>query len=199
MTATWARLNMTATVLPVVAWLILLAGVAGEAVALLALYFKWTSAVAGIFVLSSAIALLAAAAAAPVWNLVSFYVPEWRQSLKLRLPWYIEYLILAEKIRLRINEGTYPVNEQIPGDAELAQETGASQYAVLMALQLLKDLGWLSFRKGEGIFVNPPEKRLTDPRNIARWLRGRTHRAAEPEDRPDRDSSQDPDVSGPAE
>jgi hypothetical protein len=164
---------MTATVLPLVAWLILLAGVAGETVALLALYFKWTSAVAGVFVLVSAVALLAATAAAPTWNLVSFYLPGWRGFLKLRFPWYMEYPVVAERILRRIPDGTYAVGERIPDDIELMQESGASQYAVLGALKLLRDLGWLSFRKGEGIFVNPPEDRI-DPGNISRWLKGRT-------------------------
>jgi DNA-binding transcriptional MocR family regulator len=61
-----------------------------------------------------------------------------------------KYLHLAQTVRRRIQDGTYPSGERIPGEHELAEEFSISRPTVVRALELLKRDGWLESRQGFG-------------------------------------------------
>ena len=70
-----------------------------------------------------------------------------------------KYRELAEMIRARITDGTYPVGSRMPTEVDLMEETGYSRDTVRAAVKLLKDSGWLTVTHGLGTYVNPPELR----------------------------------------
>jgi len=70
-----------------------------------------------------------------------------------------KYRQLAELIRQRILDGTYPAGSRLPTEYEWVEETGYGRDTVRSAVKLLKDSGWLTVTHGLGTYVNPPELR----------------------------------------
>lgn len=64
---------------------------------------------------------------------------------------------IAKKIRVRVNNGFYQPGVKLPTIDDLIsdQEIGGSRVTVLNAIELLKQEGLLTARRGSGIFVNP--------------------------------------------
>lgn len=70
----------------------------------------------------------------------------------------MRYLELAEQLRSRIAQGAYvPTGGAIESEAELARDHRVSRVTVRRALELLRDEGLLTSRRGAGWFV------VTDP------------------------------------
>ncbi|MFA1544028.1 GntR family transcriptional regulator [Actinomadura monticuli] len=67
------------------------------------------------------------------------------------------YVQLANLIRSRIQNGTYPLDRRIPSVAELVQETGLANTTVQQGLRILKDEGILRAVPGRGTFAVKPD------------------------------------------
>jgi GntR family transcriptional regulator len=63
------------------------------------------------------------------------------------------YLQLADLIRRRIADGTYPPRQRIPSEVTFVQETGFARDTVRKAIALLVDEGRLYIVRGLGTFV----------------------------------------------
>jgi len=66
-------------------------------------------------------------------------VPLWRQ--------------VADVIRARIDDGTYPPGRAIPSLVKLTAEFGVAQMTTLKAIRSLKDEGLLAGTPGRGTYV----------------------------------------------
>lgn len=64
-----------------------------------------------------------------------------------------KFIRLAETLRARIADGTYPPGTRIPSEPQLSREHGISRPTVVRALELLKRDGWLEARQGYGTVV----------------------------------------------
>jgi DNA-binding GntR family transcriptional regulator len=69
------------------------------------------------------------------------------------------YVQLAELLRQRIADGTYPVGSRMPTEIDLMEESGYSRDTVRSAVKLLSGSGWVTVTHGLGTYVNPPEDR----------------------------------------
>ncbi len=69
--------------------------------------------------------------------------------------------MLAEVIRQRIIDGTYPVDSRIPAELDLMEESEYSRDTVRSAVKMLVGEGWLRISRGLGTYVNRPEERKT--------------------------------------
>jgi DNA-binding GntR family transcriptional regulator len=69
------------------------------------------------------------------------------------------YRQLAEELRQRIEDGTYPVGGRMPTEVDLIEATGYARDTVRAAMRLLREAGWVTVTHGLGTFVNPPEDR----------------------------------------
>lgn len=67
------------------------------------------------------------------------------------------YVQLANILRSRIEDGTYPPNRAIPSVAALIEEFSLSTMTVQKSVKVLKDEGRLRAVKGRGTFVVPQE------------------------------------------
>jgi DNA-binding GntR family transcriptional regulator len=65
------------------------------------------------------------------------------------------YVQLADVLRSRIEDGTYPPRGRIPSEPTLVQETGFARDTVRKAVALLIDEGRLYIVRGLGTFVSP--------------------------------------------
>lgn len=63
------------------------------------------------------------------------------------------YQQIADVIRQRIKDGTYPPRRAIPSEAGLEEEFSVSRKTVRKAIELLKEEGVLESRMGRGTFV----------------------------------------------
>jgi GntR family transcriptional regulator len=63
------------------------------------------------------------------------------------------YIQLAELLRKRIDDGTYPPRTRIPSEVTLVQETGFARDTVRKSVALLVDEGRLYIVRGLGTFV----------------------------------------------
>ncbi|MFJ4902780.1 GntR family transcriptional regulator [Streptomyces sp. NPDC088727] len=68
-----------------------------------------------------------------------------------------KYLRLAETIRQRITDGTYPVGQRVPSERQLAEGEGAARRTITRAFDLLKNEGWLEAKKASGTVARNPE------------------------------------------
>jgi GntR family transcriptional regulator len=66
-----------------------------------------------------------------------------------------KHVQLADWIRARIADGTYPPRSRIPSEVTFTQETGFARDTVRKAVQLLVDEGRLYIVRGLGTFVTP--------------------------------------------
>jgi GntR family transcriptional regulator len=67
------------------------------------------------------------------------------------------YIQLADVLRRRIEDGTYPPRGRIPSEISLVQETGFARDTVRKAIALLIDEKRLYIVRGLGTFVSPKE------------------------------------------
>jgi GntR family transcriptional regulator len=68
-----------------------------------------------------------------------------------------KHVQLANWIRGKIDDGTYPPRSRIPSEATFVQETGFARDTVRKGVQLLVDEGRLYIVRGLGTFVSPPK------------------------------------------
>jgi GntR family transcriptional regulator len=68
-----------------------------------------------------------------------------------------KHVQLANYLRARIADGTYPPRSRIPSEPTLVQETGFARDTVRKSVQLLIDDGLVHIVKGLGTFVSPIE------------------------------------------
>lgn len=61
--------------------------------------------------------------------------------------------LIGEKMKNFILDGTWPLNEKIPSEGELANTFGVNRFTVRMALQKLNMIGVLETRAGDGTYV----------------------------------------------
>jgi DNA-binding GntR family transcriptional regulator len=67
-----------------------------------------------------------------------------------------KHVQLADYIRARIDDGTYPPRTRIPSEAHWTQETGFARDTVRKAIALLVEQGRLYIVRGLGTFVAVP-------------------------------------------
>jgi DNA-binding GntR family transcriptional regulator len=79
------------------------------------------------------------------------------EEIDLEGPDYL-YEQIAQIIRARIADGTYPPRRRIPSEAELSQMFGVSRPTARHALQLLIDEGLVVPRVGRGTYVKEPDQ-----------------------------------------
>jgi DNA-binding GntR family transcriptional regulator len=65
------------------------------------------------------------------------------------------YVQLADALRARIDDGTYPPRTRVPSEVSLVQETGFARETVRKAMALLIDEGRVYVVRGLGTFVSP--------------------------------------------
>ena len=76
-----------------------------------------------------------------------------RMPIELGRPDVPKHVQLADYLRTRIDDGTYPGGSRIPSEAHWVQETGFARDTVRKAIQLLVDDGRLYIVRGLGTFV----------------------------------------------
>jgi DNA-binding GntR family transcriptional regulator len=67
-----------------------------------------------------------------------------------------KYVQVADKIRDKIRNGEYRVNDPLPSTRELIAEHGVSYGTLREALRDLKAEGLIEGRQGDGVYVLPP-------------------------------------------
>ena len=75
--------------------------------------------------------------------------------IELDRPDVPKHVQLADWIRARIADGTYPPRARIPSEAHFVQETGFARDTVRKSFTLLIDEGRLYQVRGLGTFVSP--------------------------------------------
>jgi GntR family transcriptional regulator len=64
-----------------------------------------------------------------------------------------QYAQIAEALRTRINDGTYPPGSLLPSEPRLADELGVSRVTINKAITLLRASGDVKVRRGSGTYV----------------------------------------------
>ena len=75
--------------------------------------------------------------------------------MKLDRPDVPKHVQLADYLRARINDGTYPPRAKLPSEVSLVQETGFARDTVRKAMAVLVDEGRVYVVRGLGTFVGP--------------------------------------------
>lgn len=70
-----------------------------------------------------------------------------------KIPLYLE---LYNKIRIDIENGTYPFGEKLPSETELISMYNASRITIRKAISMLANDGYVSVRQGHGTIVASP-------------------------------------------
>ena len=68
-----------------------------------------------------------------------------------------KHVQLADYLRARIDDGTYPPRAKLPSEVTLVQETGFARDTVRKAIAVLLDEGRVYVVRGLGTFVNPAD------------------------------------------
>ena len=66
-----------------------------------------------------------------------------------------KHVQLADYLRARIDDGTYPPRAKLPSEVTLVQETGFARDTVRKAFAVLVDEGRVYVVRGLGTFVGP--------------------------------------------
>jgi DNA-binding GntR family transcriptional regulator len=69
------------------------------------------------------------------------------------------FMAIADELRARIEDGTYPPDGRLPSIADLIHEYGAARETVRKAVRLLAEQGLVEVVPGKGAFVTRPEER----------------------------------------
>lgn len=72
------------------------------------------------------------------------------------------YHSVAERIKARIKDGTYPPGTRLPGERELADQFDVSRVTVREAEIALQALGYVSIKTGSGVYVADRAARYAD-------------------------------------
>ena len=75
--------------------------------------------------------------------------------MKLDRPDVPKHVQLADYLRARMDDGTYPPRAKLPSEVSLVQETGFARDTVRKAMAVLVDEGRVYVVRGLGTFVNP--------------------------------------------
>ena len=75
--------------------------------------------------------------------------------MKLDRPDVPKHVQLADYLRARIDDGTYPPRAKLPSEVTLVQETGFARDTVRKAFAVLLDEGRVYVVRGLGTFVGP--------------------------------------------
>jgi GntR family transcriptional regulator len=75
--------------------------------------------------------------------------------VKLDRPDVPKHVQLADYLRARIDDGTYPPRAKLPSEVTLVQETGFARDTVRKAIAVLLDEGRVYVVRGLGTFVGP--------------------------------------------
>jgi len=68
-----------------------------------------------------------------------------------------KHVQLADYLRARIDDGTYPPRARLPSEVTLVQETGFARDTVRKAVAVLLDEGRVYVVRGLGTFVSPSD------------------------------------------
>jgi GntR family transcriptional regulator len=99
------------------------------------------------------------------YNLGDYQVP----MIEAQKPQYVQ---IADLLRSRIEDGTYPAGSQMPSEPELSTELGVSRVTVNRAITMLRSTGDVKVKRGAGTFVRRVPKINRDA--VARYAaRGR--------------------------
>jgi GntR family transcriptional regulator len=81
-----------------------------------------------------------------------------------------QYMQIADLLRSRIEDGTYPAGAQMPSEPELAAELQVSRVTVNRAVGILRSTGHVKVKRGAGTYVRnlPKIKRDAQKRYAAR-------------------------------
>ena len=77
--------------------------------------------------------------------------------MKLDRPDVPKHVQLADYLRARIDDGTYPPRAKLPSEATLVQETGFARDTVRKGIAVLLDEGRVYDVRGLGTFVSPAD------------------------------------------
>lgn len=69
------------------------------------------------------------------------------------------YHSVAESIKAKIQDGTWPPGTRLPGERELADQFDVSRVTIREAEIALQALGFVSIKTGSGVYVMDPEER----------------------------------------
>jgi GntR family transcriptional regulator len=85
------------------------------------------------------------------------------------------YREIADHLRDRILDGTYPAGQPLPSEEQLAREFGVSRPTVRQGVSELRAAGLVEVLMGRGMFVRSPHARptMTRPRGLRRDADGR--------------------------
>ncbi len=75
--------------------------------------------------------------------------------MKLDRPDVPKHVQLADYLRARIDDGTYPPRAKLPSEVTLVQETGFARNTVRKAMAVLLEEGRVYVVRGLGTFVSP--------------------------------------------
>ena len=70
-------------------------------------------------------------------------------------------MAIADELRSRIEDGTYPPDGRLPSIADLIHEYGSARETVRKAVHKLADEGYVDIVPGKGAFVIPESERTT--------------------------------------
>jgi GntR family transcriptional regulator len=73
-----------------------------------------------------------------------------------------QYAQIAELLRSRIEDGTYPAGSLLPSEPRLAEELGVSRVTVNRAITLLRSSGDVKVRRGSGTYIRSLPRILRD-------------------------------------
>lgn len=68
-----------------------------------------------------------------------------------------EYVLLADHLAEKIENGEWPVGSRIPGERSLSAEYGVALDTIRKATQILRDRGLVQTLRSKGTFVVPQE------------------------------------------
>lgn len=94
---------------------------------------------------------------------------------------------IAAVLRSEINDGTWPPDSKLPGEAQLIERFGAAQGTVRRALASLQAEGLIEARKGSGTFVcafKPIVRNAVRRLSAQQWGKGTSIWASDIENRP---------------
>jgi GntR family transcriptional regulator len=85
------------------------------------------------------------------------------------------YREIADHLRDRILDGTYPAGQPLPSEEQLAREFGVSRPTVRQGISELRAAGMVEVLMGRGMFVRSPHARpsVTRPRGLRKDGEGR--------------------------
>lgn len=85
-----------------------------------------------------------------------------------------EFQRVADELRGRMTDGTYPLRSYLPSQRDLAEELGVSRDTVQRALRELADEGWIESRQGSGSKVIKTQRIQSSTAKATRLRRGAT-------------------------